>query len=188
MTRTVGGIAGALDRRFTEIPRMPPERPLSDVTVGQTIEGHAEMLQLDDGFRRVVGQHLDGILISQVIRAFHRVEHVPLGVVLFEVAQWRRRYPLEPHRSGSEARKAWKGQPHPGFRRLPKPPSARPSRNPITTTSLRWIILQSLFKSSNGGALETSLRSPFRVRFSLRRRKASPPRRFPALPARPTRS
>ena len=39
--------------------------------------------------KRVAGEHLGGILVDEIIAALDRVEHVPLPVVFFDVAQRR---------------------------------------------------------------------------------------------------
>jgi hypothetical protein len=56
------------------------------------------MLQFVDGCRRVAAQILDCVLVSEPVRAFHRVVHVPAPVILAHVAQRGRNSALRGHR------------------------------------------------------------------------------------------
>ncbi len=86
----VRGVAGPLDGLLPVVSRVAPEISLGDQPVRGPTEGHAHMLQLVDGPRRVPHHDLDGVLVAQVIPSFDRVIEVPFPAVLFLVAQGRR--------------------------------------------------------------------------------------------------
>ncbi len=76
----VGGVGGA---------RLAggAERPLRDPPVLGAREDRAPVLQLVDVVRRLVAEHLDRVLVAEIVRALDRVEGVLLGVVLGGVAE-----------------------------------------------------------------------------------------------------
>ena len=76
----VGGVGGA---------RLAggAERPLRDPPVLGAREHRAPVLELVDVVGRLVAEHLDRVLVAEVVRALDRVEGVLLGVVLGGVAE-----------------------------------------------------------------------------------------------------
>src|SRR5690606_17008661 len=83
----VGGVAGAAHGRLAEVARVPAEAALADLALLVAAERDAVVLELDDGARRVLAQHLDRVLVAEVVRALDAVEHVPEPGVLLLVAQ-----------------------------------------------------------------------------------------------------
>ena len=89
LARAIGRIAGAAHRGLAEVPRMAAEGTLGDPPVGKTAEGQAPVFEFIDHLDRFAAEHFHGVLISEVIRSFHGVEHVPLPMVFARVAQGR---------------------------------------------------------------------------------------------------
>ncbi len=89
MSGAVGGSAGSRHRILAVILHVTAERTLIYLAAIQAIEGHAVMLQLVHHFRRSAAHVLDGILITEIIRTFHRVVHVPVPVVFVHISQRR---------------------------------------------------------------------------------------------------
>ena len=88
MAGAVGDGAGALRRRaFAEIHHHAAEGPLIDLALFGAREGHAEMLKLIDGDRRVAAEIFDGVLVAQPVGALDRVIHVPAPVVGAHIAE-----------------------------------------------------------------------------------------------------
>ena len=84
----VGGGAGALHgRAVAELGHVAAEGALVDAAVLGAAEGHAVMLELDDGLGRLARQVLHGVHVAQPVRALDRVVHVPLPVVRAHVLQ-----------------------------------------------------------------------------------------------------
>src|SRR6266496_2236559 len=80
MARDVGCVSRA---RFTR----RAEGPLGYPAILGTREDRAPVLELVDVVRRLVAEHLDRVLVAQVVRALDRVEGVLLGIVLRGVAE-----------------------------------------------------------------------------------------------------
>jgi hypothetical protein len=86
--RPVGGGAGALHRRaLAELGHVAAEGALVDAAVLGAAEGHAVMLELDHGGRRLAGQVLHGVHVAQPVRSLDGIVHVPLPVVGAHVLQ-----------------------------------------------------------------------------------------------------
>ena len=84
----VGGGAGALRRRAFAIFRgHAAEGALVDTAVLGAAEGHAVVLELVDGFRRVAAEVFDGVLVAEPVGALDGVVHVPAPVVGAHVAE-----------------------------------------------------------------------------------------------------
>ena len=83
----VGGEAGTPDRALPEVPGVATEPPLVDPALGRPVERQAHVLELDHGLDRLARQYLRHVLVDEVVTALDRVEHVPLPVVLLEVAE-----------------------------------------------------------------------------------------------------
>ena len=88
------GVAGAVRRGAgagglvaAEVLALATEGPLVDLAVVQAGEGHAAVLQLVDGGDGLAAHELDGVLVTQVVRALDGVEHVPVPVVRQDVGQ-----------------------------------------------------------------------------------------------------
>ena len=73
--------------RLAVVAGVAAEPALVDLAVGRPVERQAHVLELDDGLDRLAGEDLGGVLVDQVVAALDRVEHVPLPVVLLEVAE-----------------------------------------------------------------------------------------------------
>ena len=84
---SVGRVAGPPDRRLAVVAGVAAEAALVDLAVRRAIERQAHVLELDDRLDRLAGQDLGGVLVDQVVAALDGVEHVPLPVVLLEVAE-----------------------------------------------------------------------------------------------------
>merc|ERR1719187_90810 len=67
--------------------RLATKSPLVDLALRCAGEWHTVVLQLYDSSRGLSGHVVDGVLISQPIRSFDSVVHVPLPVVRFHVAE-----------------------------------------------------------------------------------------------------
>jgi hypothetical protein len=52
------------------------------VRAAEAVEGHAEVLELEEGVGRLLAHDLDGVLVAEVVRALDRVERVRLPGVL----------------------------------------------------------------------------------------------------------
>ena len=63
------------------------ESALVDLSLGSSREGHAIVLELDDGLGRHLGHVVDGVLVAQPIGALDRVVHVVLPVVVLHISQ-----------------------------------------------------------------------------------------------------
>ncbi len=83
----VGGEAGPADRPLAEVAGVAAEPALVDLAVGRPVERQAHVLELDHRLDRLAGEHLGRVLVGQVVTALDGVEHVPLPVVLLEVAE-----------------------------------------------------------------------------------------------------
>ena len=83
----IGGGAGALRDALAELRGHAAERALIDLALLGAAEGHAVMLELDDGGDRLAHHVLDGVLVAEPVRALDRVVHVPAPVVLAHVAE-----------------------------------------------------------------------------------------------------
>ena len=98
----VGGVARAAHRPLAEVARVAAEAALIDLAVLGAVEGQAPVLQVVDRVDRLARQHLGGVLVDQIVAALDGVEHVPLPVVFFLVAQ--RRGDAALRRAGMRAR------------------------------------------------------------------------------------
>src|SRR5450755_1792394 len=87
MSGAIGCRAGALRNALTEVSRHAAERTLIDAAVIGARKRHTVMLKLDDCARRLLAHELDGILITQPIRTFDGVVHVPAPIILTHIAK-----------------------------------------------------------------------------------------------------
>ena len=83
----VGGGAGALCDALAVIRSHAAEGALIDLAFLGAREGHAEMLEFVDRFRRIAAEIFDGVLIAQPVRTLDGVVHVPAPVVLAHIAE-----------------------------------------------------------------------------------------------------
>ena len=84
----VGRRAGALRRRpLAELGRHAAERALVDPPVGDPGEGHAVVLELDDGVGGLAAHVRDRVLVAEPVRPLDGVVHVPAPVVRAHVAE-----------------------------------------------------------------------------------------------------
>jgi hypothetical protein len=63
------------------------EAALVHAAVGSAVEGETHVLQLEHGVDGVAGEDFGGVLVDEVVAALDGVEHVPLPVVFFDVAE-----------------------------------------------------------------------------------------------------
>jgi hypothetical protein len=66
---------------------MATETALVDLSVWSAIEWEAHALQLDHRRDRLASQHFGGILVGEIVATLDGVEHVPLPVILFHIAE-----------------------------------------------------------------------------------------------------
>ena len=86
----VGGSAGALHRRaVAEIRHVAAERPLVDLAGLGAREGHAVVLELVDGGRRLAHHVFHGVDVAQPVRALDGVVEVPLPIVRPHIGERR---------------------------------------------------------------------------------------------------
>jgi hypothetical protein len=96
----IGGKTGTADRPFAVIFRVAAKKTLVDAAIGRAVEGKSQMFQFDHRFDGVPAKDFGGVLVHQIIAAFHRVEHMPFGTVGFRVSQGGRNAPLRRARVG----------------------------------------------------------------------------------------
>ena len=87
MSGAVRGVAGTAHRRLTEVAGVAAETALIDASFRCSAEGKPAVFQIVNRAHRIFGQDNRRFLIHQVVAAFDRVEGVPFGFVLFDVAQ-----------------------------------------------------------------------------------------------------
>ena len=75
LARDVGHVVGARGRGSAE-------RPRAELALLVAVEGHAQVLELEDLAGRLAGHDLDRVLVAQVVRALDRVVGVRLPGVL----------------------------------------------------------------------------------------------------------
>jgi hypothetical protein len=83
----VGGVACALDRAFAEVASVPTEAALVHAAVRDAVEGETHVLEFEHGVYGVAGEDFGGVLINEVVSPLDGVEHMPLPVVFFDVAE-----------------------------------------------------------------------------------------------------
>jgi hypothetical protein len=83
----IRGEARPPDRTLPEVPGVAAEPTLIDLALGRAVERQAHVLELDHGLDRLAGQDLGGVLVDEVVTALDGVVHVPLPVVLLEIAE-----------------------------------------------------------------------------------------------------
>src|SRR5688500_3024242 len=87
MPGAVGREAAAPDRGLAVVARVAAEAPLVDQPLRRAVEGHPEMLEVDDRLDRVAAHDLGRVLVDEIVATLDGVEPVPLPVVLFGVAE-----------------------------------------------------------------------------------------------------
>ena len=92
--RMQDGVAGAVRRRtgaqrlaFAVIRGHAAKRALVDLARFRAREGHAPMLELIDGSRRIAAQIFDRVLVTEPVGALDGVIHVPAPVVSAHIAE-----------------------------------------------------------------------------------------------------
>ena len=83
----VGGVATASHWTFTVVARVATEATLINLSVWRAIEWKAHALQLNHCGDRFAREDLSRILVGQVVATLDGVEHVPLPVILFNIAK-----------------------------------------------------------------------------------------------------
>ena len=77
-------LAGNVRHVARALPRLAAKGAQVDLAAGAAIEDHAHVLELDDRFRSLAAEHLDGVLVAQVVAALYRIVGVVFpGIVLF---------------------------------------------------------------------------------------------------------
>ena len=79
--------AGALRDTLAVVRRHAAERPLIDPAVVGARKGYAVVLQLDDCSRRLLTHELDGVLVTEPVRALDGVVEVEAPVVLAHITE-----------------------------------------------------------------------------------------------------
>jgi len=87
VTGAVGGGSRALRNALAVVARHAAKGALVDLAFLGARERDAEMLEFVDRVRGVAAEVLDGILVAEPVRPFHRVVHVPAPVVLAHIAE-----------------------------------------------------------------------------------------------------
>merc|ERR1719334_831063 len=83
------GTASVRLTSFAKFETLAAKRALVNLSFFGSAEGHAEILQLDDGLRGFARHVMDGVLISKPIRSFDRVVHVPPPIIFLHVSKSR---------------------------------------------------------------------------------------------------
>ncbi len=79
--------ASPVDRFAGHVVGVPAKAPLVDFAVGRPVKRQTHVLQPDDCVDSRLGQHIDSILVCQVIATFDGIKGVPLPVIFFEITQ-----------------------------------------------------------------------------------------------------
>ena len=87
MAGAVGSGTGAWYRRFAVVLHMAAKRTLVNLAVIQPVKRHAVMLEFIYHFSRIAAHILNRILIAEIVRAFHGVIHMPVPIVLVDIAE-----------------------------------------------------------------------------------------------------
>ena len=101
MAGAVGGVAGAAHRGLAEVASVATKAALVDPAVRCPVKGETHVFEFEHGVDRLAGEDLGGVLVDQVVSPLDRVEHVPLPVVFFGVAQGGADAPLGGARVGA---------------------------------------------------------------------------------------
>ena len=83
----VGSVAAASHWPFTVVARVATETALINLPVWRAVEREPHALQLNHCRDRFACKDLSRILVGQVVTTLDGVEHVPLPVVLFNIAE-----------------------------------------------------------------------------------------------------
>jgi hypothetical protein len=85
----VGGVTGALDRAFAEVPGVPAKPALVHAAVRRAIERQAHVLELEHRVDSFAGKHLRRVLVDEIVATLDGVEHVPLPVIFLDIPEGR---------------------------------------------------------------------------------------------------
>jgi hypothetical protein len=80
-----GGSAAVGLATLAELERLSAESALIDFALLGTREGKTEVLELENGARRLTAHVVDGVLVAEPVGALHSVVHVPPPVILGHV-------------------------------------------------------------------------------------------------------
>ena len=89
MTGPVRCSTGPLDGLFTHVRRVASEGALINGSVRIAIKRHSKVLKLIDHLGCLTAHKLNGILVTKIVRALYRIEHVPIPIVVAHIAQRR---------------------------------------------------------------------------------------------------
>ena len=88
------GVAGTVSRRrgarrllAAEVLRLAAERALINTAVVKTGERQAHVLQLENRFRAGLTHIFDGVLVTDIVRPFYGVVHMPFPVIFMGVTE-----------------------------------------------------------------------------------------------------
>ena len=87
MAGAVGGEAGPAYGGLAVVAGVAAEPALVDLALVGAVEGQAHLLQVEDRVDGLLGHHLGGVLVDEVVAALDGVERVPLPVVLLDVGE-----------------------------------------------------------------------------------------------------
>src|SRR5699024_11100043 len=93
--------AGAAHGGFPVVTGVTAEAALVDAPLGGAVEGQAHLLQVEDGVDGLLGHHLRGVLVNEVVPTLDGVEGVPFPVVILHVRQRGAHSPLRSPRVGA---------------------------------------------------------------------------------------
>jgi hypothetical protein len=83
----VGREAGPAYGGLAVVAGVTAEAALVDAPLLGAVEGEAHLLEVEDRVDRLLGHHLGGVLVDEVVAALDGVEGVPLPVVLLDVGE-----------------------------------------------------------------------------------------------------
>lgn len=88
------GVASTVSRRrgarrllAAEVLRLAAERALINTAVVKTGERQAHVLQLENRFRAGLTHIFDGVLVTDIVRPFYGVVHMPFPVIFMGVTE-----------------------------------------------------------------------------------------------------
>ncbi len=87
VTGTVGRCCGTGRLLAAEVLRLAAKRTLIDGAVLQAGERQTHMVQLQNRFRAGFTHIFNGVLVTDVIGAFHRVVHMPFPVIIMGITE-----------------------------------------------------------------------------------------------------
>ena len=87
VTSSIGSSASSLYWLFSKICSVSAKWSLINSSIFIPVKRHTEVLKLINSAGRFSAHEFDSILVTQVIRPFYRVKHVPIPIILTHIAQ-----------------------------------------------------------------------------------------------------